>query len=545
MGSAPRNSPERGRCVQSRICRTLGSPPKVSYRNDLRQWKRSEDGHVGRGEPRLDKGGKGGKAKGGEIFRKSWQLKLHSDRLYRKEKWKLLKTLANAGYPEFPDHIPTCGGSISDINTGRLSVSSTRKLIEGLSSCQEPTAALASALMTSFLKTRKGLNGEDLLPKLGPVTAGYWYKFPFTAPNKLDISDDQVPFDAKWNMRAGKQTKQLIQSFESVKIVAVHLRIATKENLHVSEYLMEWAGALELPLSSAKQAFETWDLEIDCLHLRQSPVAVAASSAAASGSDVVMTVAEESTRDSRLDGQRGIDGHWQPVSATGTNRLAVDARGGPKWRRKTSSSRYQRSNSLIRKAQYPKGKGGRKGREGKTVQSEAVDLHAKRRRFAGYLSLDWLEPSGTGYCFRGIAKTSVDAVFKAWLSSWRTDATTSPKLSGGFFDFDDLEEKETEMDSVYCSSCARVNGVLDTVSSTCAVCMRPTSSPRAGRIDRGWTLVAWLLAAISAGDSLFVLMGWRAAVQGAVRGSRPRCRGDHKAVASWMQELCLHSDDIT
>ena len=72
-------------------------------------------------------------------------------------------------------------------------------------------------------------------------------------------------------MRAGKQTKQLIQSFESVKIVAVHLRIATKENLHVSEYLMEWAGALELPLSSAKQAFETWDLEIDCLHLRQSP----------------------------------------------------------------------------------------------------------------------------------------------------------------------------------------------------------------------------------------------------------------------------------
>ena len=236
MGSAPRNSPERGvvrgrgalpnrrshsprclrwrnspsrsssaekvpvslrhvaagRCVQSRICRTLGSPPKVSYRNDLRQWKRSEDGHVGRGEPRLDKGGKGGKAKGGEIFRKSWQLKLHSDRLYRKEKWKLLKTLANAGYPEFPDHIPTCGGSISDINTGRLSVSSTRKLIEGLSSCQEPTAALASALMTSFLKTRKGLNGEDLLPKLGPVTAGYWYKFPFTAPNKLDISDDQA-----------------------------------------------------------------------------------------------------------------------------------------------------------------------------------------------------------------------------------------------------------------------------------------------------------------------------------------------------------------
>ena len=45
-----------------------------------------------------------------------------------------------------------------------------------------------------------------------------------------------------------------------MKIVAVHLRIATKENLHISEYLMEWAGALELPLSSAKQAFETLGL---------------------------------------------------------------------------------------------------------------------------------------------------------------------------------------------------------------------------------------------------------------------------------------------
>ena len=101
--------------------------------------------------------------------------------------------------------------------------------------------------------------------------------------------------------------------------------------------------------------------------------------------------------------------HWQPVSATGTNRLAVDARGGPKWRRylrgpeypkpqpqagtcprsyeatkskgtslvfaamgagsyvpfrgthvlkwarKTSSSRYQRSNSLIRYSTEPHG----------------------------------------------------------------------------------------------------------------------------------------------------------------------------------------------
>ena len=34
--------------------------PIVSYRNYLRQWKRSEEGHVGRGEPRLEKAGRGG-----------------------------------------------------------------------------------------------------------------------------------------------------------------------------------------------------------------------------------------------------------------------------------------------------------------------------------------------------------------------------------------------------------------------------------------------------------------------------------------------------
>ena len=41
----------------------------------------------------------------------------------------------------------------------------------------------------------------------------------------------EVLFDAEGNMRAGKRTNQLIQTFESVKIVTVHLRIATKENL--------------------------------------------------------------------------------------------------------------------------------------------------------------------------------------------------------------------------------------------------------------------------------------------------------------------------
>ena len=35
--------------------------PKVSYRNFLRQWRRSEEGHAARGDPPLETGGKGGK----------------------------------------------------------------------------------------------------------------------------------------------------------------------------------------------------------------------------------------------------------------------------------------------------------------------------------------------------------------------------------------------------------------------------------------------------------------------------------------------------
>ncbi|CAE7839356.1 UBP18 [Symbiodinium sp. CCMP2592] len=98
------------------------------------------------------------------------------------------------------------------------------------------------------------------------------------------------------------------------------------------------------------------------------------------------------------------------------------------------------------------------------------------------------------------------------------DAATSPKLSGGFFDFDDLEEKETEMaqraeqrrellkDSVYCRSACKKGGV-------------GTGAALATLEQQ---------AAISACDSLFALIGWRTAAQGAVPGSRLRCRGDHQ-----------------
>ena len=101
--------------------------------------------------------------------------------------------LVDAGYPEFPDYVSSCGGTIADINSGRLTVAATKKLIEGLSPCQEPNTDIANALMTSFLRTRKGLAGEELSSKLGSAVAfpGNWFKFAFTAPNRLDVAEDQ------------------------------------------------------------------------------------------------------------------------------------------------------------------------------------------------------------------------------------------------------------------------------------------------------------------------------------------------------------------
>ena len=101
--------------------------------------------------------------------------------------------LADAGCPEFPDYVPSCGGTIADINSGRLTVAATKKLIEGLSPCKEPDADIANALMASFPRTRKGLAGEDLSPKLGSAVAfpGNWFKFAYTAPNRLDAAEDQ------------------------------------------------------------------------------------------------------------------------------------------------------------------------------------------------------------------------------------------------------------------------------------------------------------------------------------------------------------------
>ena len=335
--------------------------PKVSYRNYLRQWRRSDEGHTARGEPPLEKGkgGKGGatppppppkrrqaiteggdapptvKVKGGEAPREAAGSLPAKTTALESQARQASSVLEAAGYPEFPEHVPNCGGSIADINQGRLTVAATKKLIEGLSPCTEPTTDIADALMFSFLRTRRDLAGEELLPKLGRAVAypGNWFKFDYSAPNSLQAGAEnqfvgfhgthleclhaiistgrllpsapeiagtraftdrhgvylhkpinrhlaegyssltrygarhifvkpcvEVVYDICGSLKAGKQTNQVIQDFDSVQIVAIHLRIVTQQSLQPSEYLMEWSGSLELPLQAAVSAFEALGL---------------------------------------------------------------------------------------------------------------------------------------------------------------------------------------------------------------------------------------------------------------------------------------------
>ena len=336
--------------------------PKVSYRNFLRQWRRSEEGHAARGDPPLETGGKGGKGgvtppppppkrrqgtteggdappsvkvKGGDTPPTQSAALLMQPSIPENQARQASSVLESAGYPDFPDHIPTCGGTIADINQGRLTVAATKKLIDGLTPCTEPTAEIADALMHSFLRTRRGLSGEELLPRLGKATSfpNNWFRFEFQAPNSLQAGEEncyvgyhgthleclhailstgrllpsnpeipgtrsftdrhgvylhkplnrhlaenyssltrygarhifvkpcvEVVYDIRGSLKAGKQTNQVIQDFDSVQIVAIHLRIATQQSLQPSEYLMEWSGSLELPLQAAVSAFEALGL---------------------------------------------------------------------------------------------------------------------------------------------------------------------------------------------------------------------------------------------------------------------------------------------
>ena len=91
------------------------------------------------------------------LFRRPRQHRGRSNRLSRKEKRKLLRPWQQLDiqtiqilYRHAADLI-----LISTPAAYRFPQQRSCKLIEGLISCQEPTAALASALMTAFLKTRK------------------------------------------------------------------------------------------------------------------------------------------------------------------------------------------------------------------------------------------------------------------------------------------------------------------------------------------------------------------------------------------------------
>ena len=72
----------------------------------------------------------------------------------------------------------------------------------------------------------------------------------------------EVEVDPAGSAKRGKKTNQLIFEYDSVRICAFHLQIATKSELKQGEYLREWAGTLEVPLSAALEAFEALGLSL-------------------------------------------------------------------------------------------------------------------------------------------------------------------------------------------------------------------------------------------------------------------------------------------
>ena len=72
----------------------------------------------------------------------------------------------------------------------------------------------------------------------------------------------EVEVDPAGSAKRGKKTNQLIFEYDSVRISAFHLQIATKSELKQGEYLREWAGTLEVPLSAALEAFEALGLSL-------------------------------------------------------------------------------------------------------------------------------------------------------------------------------------------------------------------------------------------------------------------------------------------
>ena len=72
----------------------------------------------------------------------------------------------------------------------------------------------------------------------------------------------EVEVDPAGSAKRGKKTNQLIYEYDSVRISAFHLQIATKSELKQGEYLREWAGTLEVPLSASLEAFAALGLSL-------------------------------------------------------------------------------------------------------------------------------------------------------------------------------------------------------------------------------------------------------------------------------------------
>ena len=205
--------------------------PHVSYRNFLRQWRRSAKAHgedvpsdkghskgaAGQGEREGGKGsggvtpppppppsrkrqtgnGDGGvapptvKAKSGDTPSAGASV---SPRQARYEAaWTLL--LAK-GYTAFPRQDPGCAGNFQDLNEHRISVLVTQALQSGLAEVEAATTATAHALMQTFLWSRRGPNDEDLMELLSFPTeqGGGWFRFPFRSPNTLQASQLETAF---------------------------------------------------------------------------------------------------------------------------------------------------------------------------------------------------------------------------------------------------------------------------------------------------------------------------------------------------------------
>eukprot|EP00439_Symbiodinium_sp_Y106_P084998 s1667_g27.t1 len=71
----------------------------------------------------------------------------------------------------------------------------------------------------------------------------------------------EVEVDPTGSAKKGKKTNQMIFSYESVRICAFHLQVATKSELQLGDYLREWASALEVPLSIALAVFQAIGLD--------------------------------------------------------------------------------------------------------------------------------------------------------------------------------------------------------------------------------------------------------------------------------------------